>query len=158
MVSLARMTQLELEEYLAWAIRNFAEEKVKSGNWSLENAMEESRREYSRLLPDGVATKNQYLFLILDEESGQNVGIIWLGVRTGEEEIPGGWIWDFMIYEPMRRKGYGRLAMQAVESKARELGLDRISLHVFGSNTAAINLYRDTGYETTNLVMSKRLE
>ena len=44
-----------------------------------------------------------------------------------------------------------------LEDKVRELGLDSISLHVFGHNHAAIALYQAAGYETTDLHMVKKL-
>ena len=62
-----------------------------------------------------------------------------------------------MIYEEYRRRGYGRQTLAALDEKAKELGLDTISLHVFGHNQAAIALYQQAGYQTTSLYMAKKL-
>jgi ribosomal protein S18 acetylase RimI-like enzyme len=70
---------------------------------------------------------------------------------------PSAVIYDFVVYEEFRRRGYGRQTLTALEEKAKELGLDTISLHVFGHNQSAIALYQQAGYETTSLYMAKKL-
>jgi ribosomal protein S18 acetylase RimI-like enzyme len=47
--------------------------------------------------------------------------------------------------------------MLLLEEKAREMGLKSLELHVFGSNHVARKLYETIGYETTNVLMSKKL-
>jgi ribosomal protein S18 acetylase RimI-like enzyme len=37
------------------------------------------------------------------------------------------------------------------------MAISKISLHVFGHNKIAISLYQKTGYEITNVLMSKTL-
>lgn len=82
--------------------------------------------------------------------------MIWLAVRI-EALRPLGFIYDFMIYQEFRRRGYGEQAFIQLEEKAKELGLDKIALHVFGHNKAAIALYQKVGYEITDLHMEKKL-
>lgn len=66
-------------------------------------------------------------------------------------------MYDFLVYEPYRRCGYGWQALQALEQNVRALGLDTIGLHVFGHNHAARALYEKAGYEVTNINMAKKL-
>ena len=66
-------------------------------------------------------------------------------------------IYNIEIAEALRGKGYGRQALLAVEEKVKALGLDTISLHVFGHNLVARALYEKVGYEVTNVLMSKKL-
>jgi hypothetical protein len=47
--------------------------------------------------------------------------------------------------------------MLAMEAEVKAMGLDRISLHVFGHNPGARRLYEKLGYETTNVYMAKQL-
>jgi ribosomal protein S18 acetylase RimI-like enzyme len=61
------------------------------------------------------------------------------------------------VEENQRGKGYGKQAMLMIEEKARELGLNSIGLHVFGSNKVARSLYEAVGYEVTSVNMSKKL-
>ena len=46
-----------------------------------------------------------------------------------------------------RRRGYGREAVEFVEKKARELGVNAMHLEVDRGNNPAFELYRCTGYE-----------
>jgi ribosomal protein S18 acetylase RimI-like enzyme len=107
-------------------------------------------------LPDGVATKDNYLYDIVDEALGLTVGMIWLGhIMQGSKPVV--FIDDFVIDEAQRRKGYGEQAMLAAEVQATALGYDTIALHVFGHNHAARALYEKLGYEITNINMAKKL-
>ena len=54
---------------------------------------------------------------------------------------------DELYIEPeFRRMGLGRSAMEFVEKKARELGVNAVHLEVDRSNDAAAELYRRAGY------------
>jgi ribosomal protein S18 acetylase RimI-like enzyme len=150
------MTVGEFEAYLEGAVEEYAEEHVKAGNWEAGEAIENSAREYGQLLPEGVASPNQYLFSVVDGEDGAKVGMIWFAVR-GKEPRLSAFIYDFRIDEVFRGQGYGRQTLEALEEKVQELGLETIALHVFGHNKAAIGLYEKAGYEVTNLHMAKKV-
>ena len=93
-----------------------------------------------------------------------------------EEEIPVGYIVltfgysfeyhgrdsfiDELYIEPQyRRRGIGLRAMQFVEERARELGVNAIHLEVDQGNAAAAELYRRTGYDDqARFLMTKRLK
>ena len=156
MVRLVPMTETEYQAYLEFDMQRYAEENVKAGNWHPSEALEKSRKEHQRLLPDGLATKSQYLFSIEDEKTGSKVGEIWFAVDYKRPQ-PSAFVYDFMIHEEFRRRGYGTQALQALEEKVKELGVNKISLHVFGHNHAARALYEKMGYETTGTYMSKKL-
>jgi ribosomal protein S18 acetylase RimI-like enzyme len=66
-------------------------------------------------------------------------------------------IYDIIIFEEYRRRGYGEATMLAVEEKVREQGLNSIALHVFGHNHAAKTLYEKIGYEITDINMMKKV-
>jgi len=108
-----------------------------------------------RLVPMS-ESEHQHLFSIVDETTEEKVGMIWFAVPIGRPH-PSAFVYDFSIVEEQRRKGYGEQALRAVEDKVRELGLDTISLHVFGHNHAARALYEKAGNAVTDLMMSKKL-
>jgi len=148
------MLENEFSTYLEKTIPGYARENIRAGYWSEEEGLQKSRESLERLLPDGVSTKNQYLYKIQDVEMGQNIGIIWLNTRLDSPK-PTGFIYDIEIDEEFRGKGYGKQAMLALEEKARELGLASIALHVFAHNTTAVGLYEKIGYKTRSMNMTK---
>lgn len=156
MIRLVPMNETEYQEYLDFAIADYAQEHVKAGRWNAENALQSATQEYQQLLPDGLHTKNQYLFTIVDELTGDKVGMLWFAVTERANE-PVAFVYDVIVYEPFRRHGYGEQAFLAMETKVRELGIKRIGLHVFGHNHAARAMYEKLGYVTTNVAMSKSL-
>ena len=68
-----------------------------------------------------------------------------------------GFIYDIVLDEAQRGKGYGKQTMLALEVFAKELRLKTIGLHVFANNRAAMKLYRGLGYEVTSQNMTKKL-
>lgn len=156
MIRLVPMKETEYQAFLDLAIREYAEDRVRAGNWQAQGALERSAQDFQKFLPAGVATKDNYLYDIVDEALGTTVGVIWLA-RIMQGAHPIVFIYDFRIEEPFRRKGYGEQAMRAAEEHTKALGSDTIALHVFGHNHAARALYEKTGYEITNINMAKKL-
>jgi ribosomal protein S18 acetylase RimI-like enzyme len=155
MVDLNKMTE---EDYLRWrenAVRDYAEEHITGGRWTRDNALQESEKEFDQLLPDGLATQDNYLFSIISEQ-GEKVGCLWYAVR-GSQNNRYAFVFDFVIFEPYRRHGYGSQAFLALESEVKSRGLNSIRLHVFGHNKPARELYKTLGYIETNVNMRKDL-
>ena len=142
--------------YLASSIVNYAEENVASGRWPSELALARSQADYERLLPQGIATPNNYLFEIMESEHGDAIGYLWLSAQEkfGNRN---GFVYDLKINEEHRRKGHAKRAFIALESIAVELGLSNIDLHVFAHNINAKTLYDQLGYTVTGINMSKRI-
>ncbi|HEX5682535.1 MAG TPA: GNAT family N-acetyltransferase [Ideonella sp.] len=154
--SLQRMTEAAYVRFTEAAVADYADDNVAAGRWPAEGALERSRLEQERLLPQGLATPGQHLFTIHDDASGAAVGVLWLSVT----EHPGGrsgYVYDVAIDPPHRRRGHARAAFLALEAVARELGVDDIGLHVFAHNEGAQALYLALGYEPTGINMKKRL-
>jgi ribosomal protein S18 acetylase RimI-like enzyme len=65
----------------------------------------------------------------------------------------------FLLYvlPSHRRQGIGQALMQHIENWARQRGDHQIGLQVFTSNTPALNLYQNLGYQTQSLWMIKSL-
>lgn len=155
-VRLVPMDQQDFEEYLAYAIPNYAQEKVRAGNWQPEEALHLAESDFGKLLPDGLSSSNNYLYRIEVAPEGNKVGMIWLAANPKNPDR-NAFIYDFMVYEPYRRRGYATQALIAVEEKVKALGLEKILLHVFGHNQAALALYQKMGYLITNINMAKDL-
>lgn len=152
MVTLQPMKQEDFPQYLEHAVENYAKDKIASGNWSEEEGLELSKKEFNKLLPGGVNSKGNFLYSIFHDQ--QRVGMIWLAHPYKENE---GYIYDFSILDNYQGQGYGKGAMKELEKIAKELGMIKIELHVFGQNQVARNLYEKMGYEITNVIMAKSI-
>jgi ribosomal protein S18 acetylase RimI-like enzyme len=145
------MTQPEFDAFLKRSIPEYAEDKVRAGNWTEAESLERSRKEFEELLPQGLNSKDNFLYTLHTENEA--VGLIWMKVFSPDRAF----IYEVYVEERFRGKGYGKSIMLMLEDKAREMGLNTLGLHVFGSNRIARNLYEAIGYEITNVNMSKTL-
>jgi len=154
-IELVPMTSEQFGAWLPGTIAGYAAEHVRTGRWSEEEALERSREEHHRLLPDGLATPDHHLWNVVPAGGGEAVGMVWF--QALHKPAPSAFIYNIEIYPQFRRRGYAEQAMLELEKEARRLGLESIRLHVFGHNTAARPLYEKLGYVPTNINMLKRL-
>lgn len=152
MVKLVKMTQEDFVPYLERGIREYAEDHVRNGNWTAEEALEKSRKQFQDLLPEGVNSKDQFLYSIVDEEINNKMGLLWVQVR-GQNAF----IYDFLIDEEFRGKGFGKQALTAMDEELKSMNVQSVGLHVFGDNTNAQELYKKMGFQITGLHMKKKL-
>jgi GNAT superfamily N-acetyltransferase len=147
---------ITLSEFQAWeksSELNYAAEKVKEG-LSEEDALAESKASREKHLPKGLATPNHYLYSV--ELDGAVIGTLWWGLsKQGKTDVP--WIFDIMLEPSSRGKGLGRRVMEWAADDVRSKGFSKLGLHVFGHNKVARGLYESLGFETTNIVMYKKL-
>jgi RimJ/RimL family protein N-acetyltransferase len=157
MVRLEPLSEAETAWFIEWAIADYARAQVTAGTWPEENAPQMARHVVESLLPEGNATPGHHLSAIVDERIGMHVGYLWYGPReSGEGRYM--MVYDFVIREEHRRRGYGTAAMQVLEEETRAAGLERIMLHVFGGNHAARALYEKVGYVERDVTMVRQLE
>jgi ribosomal protein S18 acetylase RimI-like enzyme len=152
MVKLEPMQQQVFEKFLETEIRDYAAEHVRNGNWPEEGSLERSRKEFAELLPDGIHSQNQYVWSIVDDANG-NIGALWVQVKEGKA-----FIFDFVIDETFRGKGFGKQALAAMDEKLRSMDVESVGLHVFGDNVNAQELYKKMGFQITGMHMRKVLK
>lgn len=155
MTRLEPMTQARYDAWLVQTVREYADEKVASGNYAVEGALERSQAEFDELLPQGLQTPGHEVVSMIDDD-GQAVGYVWFT----QEDRPVGrvvFIYDIAVDPQHRRKGHAQAALAKVEDYARANGCVGVMLHVFGSNTGARQLYLNAGYDETNVMMLKRV-
>lgn len=78
-------------------------------------------------------------------------------VRAQELGCRSVWIYDIIINEDFRRRGYASRTLELVEDRAKELGAKSVELHVFGHNHGALSLYEKMGYNETSITMAKQV-
>jgi len=105
-----------------------------------------ARREFegqlAAIAPAGVDTENQFMRWV--EEDGVRVGRIWYGLLPGTNA-------DFYVFEisvnlEHQRKGVAARTLEHTESMCTAAGAQRIGVHVFLANAAAVKLYDKLGY------------
>ncbi|MFN2744971.1 MULTISPECIES: GNAT family N-acetyltransferase [Bacillus] len=154
-VFLTPMSEDDFRTYQTYSIQHYAMAKVKAGTWTIAEAMEKSEEQLKTLLPDGTATINHYLWSIVNENKDV-IGWLWLYADPYHPQKEA-FIYDFGLYEAYRGQGNGQQALKALEEEAKQLGIKKLSLHVFAHNKTAKRLYEKMNFETTDLHMSKRL-
>ena len=143
------------ERYGSWnerIITEFAKEKVDSGNWPAEGALERSAKENADDLPMGLQSPGHNIFVgLLD---GQEVGVLWLFTDPALH-VPETMIYDIEIAEQHRGRGLGRELLNAAEEWCADHSIGLLKLHVFAKNATAVSLYESAGFEATNISMAK---
>jgi len=145
--------------YPAWveaSVRGYAELNIASGRWPQEGAIERSRAEFERLLPQGLATPDQHICEIWSIDGARTVGALWIALQRHLAGI-GAYVFDVKVLPEHRRQGHARRALVALESFAAGLGATSVGLHVHAHNAGARALYESLGYGVTGLNMQKTL-
>ncbi|UQZ37472.1 GNAT family N-acetyltransferase [Paenibacillus sp. PK3_47] len=150
------MDETGFQFFWTQSVRDYAQDKVKAGAWDAGAALTLSEEAMIRFLPEGLQTEGAFLYSAVENESGAQAGYLWFNVTEGPMGREA-FIYDIYIFEPFQGKGYGKQALLALDDKAREMGVTKIGLHVFGQNTRAFELYQKMGYLVTDITMSKTL-
>lgn len=156
MIRLVSMNEDDCRRFIAWALQDYAQQQVRVGAWRPEEAVGLAQVAIDTVLPEGLSSPGQFLYVIEREADGEQLGYLWFGVREeGESRYMA--LYDCVIFEAYRRRGYASEALKAMEEKVREQGMQRIVLHVFGHNEGARALYRKMGYTERNVTMVREL-
>lgn len=150
------MSQQEFEAYLTVAVPHYAAANVEAGTWAQDVALGLSQAAFASLLPQGLETPGHHLYTVRDAASEEPVAVLYLAERPRGGRS-GAYVYDIKVGAEHRGKGYGRATMNAALERARSLGAEEISLHVFGRNTTARRLYRSLGFVETDVDMSLSL-
>lgn len=156
-ITLDPMTDDEFAAWLLPCVRNLAEDNVKCGKWAPDEALQMAKTEFAILLPHSASTKGNWLYTARDVDSGVAVGSAWIAMNRKADKLQA-YIYDLIINEEQRGKGYGRATMRAIIARARDLGAQSVGLDVFGHNTVARELYTSLGFAETNVRMSLPLD
>jgi ribosomal protein S18 acetylase RimI-like enzyme len=146
------------DEFAAWLPQmgdSYARAMIDDGGMTPEAAYEKSAADIEQLFPGGQPSAAQLVFVL--EADGERVGELWLCERDDMSRRPCLFVYDVHVDEAHQGRGYGKAAMLLAEEEARQRGLDRIALNVFGRNEVARRLYRSLGYEENAVAMSKTI-
>jgi ribosomal protein S18 acetylase RimI-like enzyme len=70
-----------------------------------------------------------------------------------------GWVNYLAVSPAYRRRGFGRLMMEAAEKRLEEAGCPKLNVQIRAANSQVVEFYRSIGYRTDDVLsMGKRLE
>lgn len=154
MITLKPMTQPQFEAYLERAVPEYAQAHVEAGDCDPGNALERARGDYVSLLPAGLKSEHQFLYMIHATGEREPIGMVWFEMRD-DNGRKSAFIWDFRIDESRRGKGYGRETLTRIDEHLKALGARHVSLNVMGHNHRARALYEKHGFHVTGIGMRK---
>ena len=154
MVKFTNMSEEAFQSFRARSLREYADSICKNYDVSVEVATERATSQFDELLKSGLHTENQSIFHVTDEATGENVGIVWYSYKEEDRQV---FLYEIWMDPNFRGKGYGTQTMEELHRQSKELGAQKVGLHVFGQNTGAIALYRRLGYEENSIVMQYQL-
>ena len=153
-ISLVELDDAPYRAYRDHLVRDYAADKVRAGAWSESEAQIRAAKDVDGLLPEGPATQGHFLYSVREDAADAEVGTVWFALRdSGVGRYV--WIYDIIINESFRRRGYASRTLELVEARAKELGAKGVELHVFGHNRGAQALYDKVGYRVTSITMAK---
>lgn len=150
-----RLDPMTADEYPAWEakmVTGYAAAQVGEGHWAPETAERQALNVTRGLLPAGVDSHANHLWIARDAQTGREIGALWIALRTAADEGPAteAFIYDIHVSPDVQGEGYGRAVMQAAAAAARALGAQTVALNVHGANDRAYQLYKSLGYAVTN--------
>jgi ribosomal protein S18 acetylase RimI-like enzyme len=154
-IQLRPMAEKDFAIYMKSAVEAYAKDLMESDSLPPEQAMKGAQDSYGRLLPDGLASEKQWLFSAVDPGNQSIKGMVWFGKKPGTKDTA--FIYDISVAEGARGQGLGKELLALAEKEIIARGMKSVGLHVFGHNEIAINLYKRSGFRTTNLIMHKNL-
>ena len=107
------MTRAEFDAWLPRAILEYAQGHVVDGRWSEDEAVEKSRAEHSRLLPQGLETPEHHLWTITRSSDRKAVGLLW--VHMMETPRPHVFVYDIEVYLHWRAEASGAIPFRLID-------------------------------------------
>jgi ribosomal protein S18 acetylase RimI-like enzyme len=155
-VTLRPLTAKEYDALRGPALAEFTADLARAEHRPVDDALR-SRGEsfFPPTLDEALAEPGAHILRLLDD-SGTEVGLLWLGRASGSTTT--GFVYDVAVDAEHRGRGLGRAAMLAAEERFRGEGCTHIALNVFGGNEPAERLYRSLGFEVDATQLSKPLQ
>ncbi len=159
-VEFVQMSNEEFKVFAKWSVKNYAEDLIKSGAEKYRfKAMKISRAEFKTAFPDGAETKNNYVYIVINE-NGEKIGVI--GYQKSPFEDNAAFVIENVIKEDFRGKGYGKSAFLKLQEDARQKGFSKMVLNAFKYNKVSYPMYLSCGFKVIedygdSVIMEKRL-
>jgi ribosomal protein S18 acetylase RimI-like enzyme len=155
-VTLQAMTDESFKDFKEKIIERFVENVAKNDRDPPEQVRKKEIAEFQHVLPLKHKTPNHFIFDVIAQDSGKQVGTIWL-LKTTQDDETELFLYDIYIFEEFQNQGYGTALLRTYEQKAKEMGAQKLGLHVFGHNKGALKLYTKEEFFLTGYNLAKNL-
>jgi len=156
MIYLKPMSSETFEKFKKVSQEHYAESLALSEDIAKATALAHASEQFKKLVSDGRKTSGHLFFDVIEKDSEQNIGYLWLYFKNRFDKKVA-FINDIHIAGPLRGQGFGTALMALVEEEARKAQARRIELHVFAHNEIAKGLYQSLGFIFVNMDMRKEL-
>jgi ribosomal protein S18 acetylase RimI-like enzyme len=135
------MSQQEFDTFLDGSAESYILELTSAG-MTPESAREMGEQQLAELIPAGLASPGALFHTAWVGDTA--IGSLWLST-----DRPMAFVYDIVVDESQRRRGYGEAMMNAGARLCRDLGHPALGLNVFAHNPGARALYDKLGYRVT---------
>jgi len=153
-IEFRKLSRDEVSSYRKVRLEDYAQDIARNYNRPIDEVRVEAKKQVKQILNHGLSTKGNFLYNVINRKTGEAVGFVWFKVDEAKKSA---FLYDILIHETYRGKGYGKKTMELLETKLRRMGITQLGLHVFGHNHVAIQLYKKQGFYTASFNMQKDL-
>lgn len=149
-------TARDFARFLKRSVPTYAREIAKARGLSRVEAQRLSKKDFKQLLPNGLATPNNFLWVLVADDLGQDIGTLWIAC-SGAGARRKAFIYDIRLEARFRDRGYGRQTLAALERWAKSRKVKSLGLNVFTHNPRAYHLYKSFGFKERSVQMAKSI-
>ena len=153
MITFRPMQADEFAAYRDYFIVDYADEISANFGHTLEQSRIIASKELAEDLPQNVATPDNYL-LCIEQNENITIGYLWYKLYDNGATA---FILDFVVFKEFRGQGHGKAALIVLENQLAHSGTKQIRLRVAYKNDKARQLYEKVGFNITGINMSKLL-
>ena len=154
-VVLRPLTRDERRAFVDEQVADYAEYLVERGAApDLETALAGARAEIEPEVEAAVQAGDE--FWTAHSEDGTSVGWLWVKRTQPGLSPDAAFLYQIQVNRQLRRRGYGRAMLDALERTLAASGHRELHLNVWDTNDAGRRLYERAGYELVEQLTGKR--
>jgi GNAT superfamily N-acetyltransferase len=147
-IEFRKLSRDEFSRYRKIGLERYAQDIARNYNRPIDEVRVEAKKQVKQILYHDLSTKGHFLYSVLKRKTGEAVGLVWFKVDEAKKSA---FLYDILVHETYRGKGYSRKTLELLETKLRHMGITQLGLYVFGHNRVAIKLYKTQGFHTASL-------